>query len=293
MLNKYILQSLFLESENLDKASEGDFSISYLGRKITYPNTQYTILEAGSMQDSYVYEVINKNDYVIKLFTDYLASSILLTRENIEEQYLMLKRMASSPLNKSVVEAFDNGDIELAYSKDVHGPVIFPYMIRKHNGKIVATILVDAFGTLNADASNLTIPIKNLYALMESAYIALRLTTDGMKVARNSNLMRLCASIYTEMIIRCINKDFSIVSIKDTYAQTLMAIAYFFLVNVWGISPEMASSYAFNIVQEKMGQMYNAGLAGLDEVVMQLQSQQVTRFPDLIAYITTLSPRLS
>lgn len=292
MLDKYKLKSLFRESSQLYEDGQSDFSISYLGRTLEYPNTSQYMIESGSMQDSYVYKTLNKNDYVINLFTKFLGSAIFLTADNIQEQYLHLRRMASSPLNKMVVDAFDNGDIELAYSYQVVTTSVFPYIIRKNKGKIVATILLSGFGKLNADATNLNMSIKNLYALMESAYIALKLTTDGLKISRNSSLMRFCASIYTEMVIRCINRDFSIVSAKDVYAQCVMAITYFFLVNIWGMNKEMAVSYAYNITQDKLGQSYNIGLANLDEVITEFDRNNITEFPQLISFISNFSPRL-
>lgn len=292
MIDKYKIKSLITESAYLDKNSDTNFSISYLGRILEYPNTSKYTVESGSMQDSYVYKTLNKNDYVINLFTKFLGSCIFLKEENIQEQYLHLKRMASSPLNKTIVEAFDNGDIELAYSPQVMTTNVFPYMIRKNNGKVVATVLVSGFGRLNNDGTNLNIPIKNLYALMEAAYIALKLTTDGVRVSRNSNLMRVCTSIYTEMVMRCINKDFSIISTKDVYAKCVMAVAYFFLVKIWGMNNEMAVSYAYNITQDKMGQSYNVALAGLDSVVSEFNNSEIEQFPDLISFLCTFSPRL-
>lgn len=293
MLDKYKIDALFTESTHLDDNNK-DFSISYIGKTITYPKTAKYTIESSSMQDSYVYKVLNKNEYAINMFTKYLGSSIILTKENIEEQYLHLKRMSSSPLNKKVVEAFDNGYIELAYSNDVAATNIFPYIVRKNsNGKIVATILVSTFGKLNADGSNLNIPIKNLYALMESAYIALKLTTDGMKISRNSNLMRFCTMVYTEMIVRCINKDFAIMPVKDAYAKTVMTISYFFLVNIWGMNNEMAVSYAYNITQDRLGQSYNIGLANLDDTIMEFNDKNIKEFPELIDFVREFSPRMN
>lgn len=293
MLDKYKVNALFTESAYLEDDNK-DFSISYIGKNITYPKTAKYTVESGSMQDSYVYKVINKNDYVINMFTKFLGSSIMLTKENIEEQYIHLKRMSSSPLNKKVMEAFDEGYIELAYSNSMATTNIFPYIIRKNsNGKIVATILVSTFGKLNSDGNNLNIPIKNLYALMEAAYIALKLTLDGLKISRNSNLMRFCAMIYTEMIIRCINKDFAIMPLKDVYAKVVMSISYFFLVNIWGMNKDMAVSYAYNITQDRLGQSYNIGLANLDDVIVEFDSKNIVEFPELIDFIRDFSPRMS
>ena len=54
-LDKYKIEALITESKNLDSA-DGDFSISYLGRKIDYKNTMNYTLESSSMEDSYVYK---------------------------------------------------------------------------------------------------------------------------------------------------------------------------------------------------------------------------------------------
>ena len=128
-LDKYKIEALITESKNLDSA-DGDFSISYLGRKIDYKNTMNYTLESSSMEDSYVYKTMNKNNDVITMFTKILGTAIYLKPENIPEQFIQLKRMASSPLNKTVMEAYSNGLIELVYSKEIVSSNVFPFIVR-------------------------------------------------------------------------------------------------------------------------------------------------------------------
>lgn len=291
-LDKYKIEALITESKNLDSA-DGDFSISYLGRKIDYKNTMNYTLESSSMEDSYVYKTMNKNNDVITMFTKILGTAIYLKPENIPEQFIQLKRMASSPLNKTVMEAYSNGLIELVYSKEIVSSNVFPFIVRRNNGRIVASVFVSTFGTLNSTADNLNIPIKNLYALMESAYIALKLSTEGVKLARNSSLMKVVASIYSEMIVRAINKDYTIALMRDVYSRVIFAITYFFLVNIWGINKDMAVSYSYNITQEKLGQSYNIGISGIDVMIEDYDRREITTFPDLISFLSEQSPRLS
>lgn len=291
-MDRFKIEALITEAADLHE--DGNFAISYLGKHYEYKNTSSYMLEASSMESSYVYKVMNSNNHdVITMFTKLLGTAIFLKQDNIPEQYIQLKRMASSPLNKIVMEAYDNGLIELAYSKEIPASVVFPFIIRRNGSRIVATVFVSTFGNLNQTGDNLSIPIKNLYALMESAYVALKLSTDGLKLSRNSNLMKFVASVYTEMIVRAINKDYSISLMRDIYARAVFTVAYFFLVNIWGIDKEMAVSYAYNITQEKVGQSYNIGLAGIDNLVAEYNSKSIKEFPQLIEFLSTQSPRLA
>ena len=85
------------------------------------------------------------------------------------------------PLSQKVLEAFNNGDIEIIWNNTEKVGVAMPFIVRrKSDGKIVSTIFINAFATIKDD-SILVIPAKQLYGLMEGAYIALKLQTDPVK----------------------------------------------------------------------------------------------------------------
>ena len=116
-----------------------------------------------------------------------------------------MKKTAITPLTSKVLESYDNGNIELLYSKEVKIGNSIPFIIRKRgDGNIVATIFIMSFGSMDNNTFN--IPVKQLYALMESAYVALEMQKNPMKIQRNVGLMRICCDVYTAMFVNIINR---------------------------------------------------------------------------------------
>ncbi len=243
-------------------------------------------LKESSMEDSFIYKSFNASNGVVEKLVKYIKTAVLLDSSFIEEQYMQIKKLSISPLTQKVIEAYDNGDIELLYSRDVKIGTSMPFIIRRNaNRKIVATIFIATFGVVDKD-NNMNIPVKQLYALMESAYVALEMQKNPTKIQRNAGLMRICASVYTAMFMRILNKLYALTTDRALHDKASYAITRFFLERVWEYpNTGLIESYA------------TADLKYIEQLDLDLTKQgydsaQVKDLNDLILFVKTLSPRM-
>lgn len=241
----------------------------------------------STMEDSFIYQSFNASNSLVDKLVKYLKTSVALDASYIEEQYSQIKKLVISPLSQKVIQAYDNGDIELLYSRDVKIGMSLPFIIRRNqNGKIVATIFISTFGMIDKNGV-LNIPVKQLYALMESAYVALELQRNPTKIQRNVGIMRVCCDVYTEMIMRVLNKQYALTTDRALHDKVSYAVSRFFLEKVWEYpNPSLIESYA------SINLKYIEPI-DLDLVKQGYDSFQIKNINDLLGYIKTLSPRLS
>lgn len=243
-------------------------------------------LKESTLEDSFIYKSFNASNGVVEKMVKYLKTAVSLDSSYIEEQYMQMKKINFSPLTQKVVEAYDKGEIELLYSRESKIGTSLPFIIRRNNsGKIVATIFIATFGVIDKD-SILSIPVKQLYALMESAYVALEMQKDPTKIQRNVGLMRICASVYTEMFLRIFNKLYALTTDRVLHDKVSYCITRFFLERIWEYpNVGLINSYA------------SADLKYIEELDLNLTQQeynsaQVKDLNDLLLFVKTLSPRM-
>ena len=244
-------------------------------------------INESTLEDSFIYRSFNASNGFIDKFVKYIKTSIALTKDDFDEQYFQMKKVAISPLTPRVIEAFDNGLIEILYSNSVKIGVSFPFIIRKNeNGKIVATIFVSSFGTMDKNG-NLNIPLKQLYGLMESAYIALQLQMNPQKIQRNMGIMKLMTSVYSEMMLRILNKEYSLSLDKELNDKALYILNRFFLERIWEYpTPTTVQAYATQ-------DLNYIGSLDLDLLETGYDNAQIKDFDSMIAYMRTISPRMN
>lgn len=248
---------------------------------------QDLIFLESTMEDSFIYKSFNTSNSLVERMVKYLKTAASLDRKYIEEQYNQIKKSSISPLSGKVLEAFDNGLIELLYSREIKVGNAIPYIIRRNGqGKVVATIFIANFAVIDKD-SNLSIPVKQLYALMESAYVGLQLTLYPMKIQRNTGLMRLCSIVYAEMFLRILNKLYALTLDKALYDQVTYVLTRFFLEKVWEYPNQaLIESYA------KLDLKY-AEEIDLDMMKQGYDSAQIKNINDLLSFLKTISPRMA
>lgn len=242
----------------------------------------------NTMEDSLVYKTFNQANGVVDKIVKYLSSGVPLDKSYIEDQYAIIRRGAGiSPLSQKVLEAFNNGDIEIIWNNTEKVGVAMPFIVRrKSNGKIVSTIFINAFATIKDD-SILVIPAKQLYGLMEGAYIALKLQTDPVKVMKNAELMMTTASVYTEMMARILNKEYALTLDKVLYDKVCYCIKRFYLECVWEYpNTGLVSNYASSDL--KYIQQFD-----LDALDATYSKMEIKTIANLLEFVKSLSPRMS
>jgi hypothetical protein len=245
------------------------------------------VLYEASLESSYVYKSFNVSNGVIEKIVKCIKTGVPLDKEYIEEQYFQIKKTVISPLSVRVLEAFDNGLIELLYSKEVKVGVSIPFIVRKgEGGKVIATVFIGSFATLDKD-NNLNIPVKQLYGLMESAYIALMMQTNPMKIQRNVGLMKICQDVYVEMMIRILNRDYALTMDKQLYDKCRYCFSKFFLTFVWEYpNKDLIDAYA------KSG-LDNITPLDLDMLKVAYDGFGVNDLKSLLEFMKGLAPRMA
>lgn len=198
-----------------------------------------------SLEDSFIYKTFNNANDILGKMIKILKYSSVLTKDNIEEQYNQIRRSSISPLSRKVLESFDSGLIEIRYSTDntVNMPAPIPFVIRKSGDGIIATIFANAFGTIVDGMLNT--PTKNIYAIMESAYLALCSHAYPLKLSRNTTLCKICMSVYTQMISKILIKEYALTMDRPLCDKTQFVISKFFLENMWEMpNKDIVTAYA-------------------------------------------------
>lgn len=240
----------------------------------------------ASLEDSFIYQVFNDSNSIMPRIIKCLKNGIILDKEYIEEQYLQLKKgRASSPLAGDVCDAFDNGLIQLLYTKTEKMPLSIPFIIRNDGGRPVATIFISSFANVD-DTNTLNIPFKTLYILMEAAYVALSIQVNPDKLSKNMILMKICRDVYLSMITRILNRDFAISSDKILENKVYFTISKFFIKEIWGLTnEEVINNYAASACRDitEMDMM---------EISSAYDNANIKTIDDVLMFLKTISPRL-
>ena len=242
------------------------------------------IKESASLEDSYIFSIFNINKNLTDSMLKYIKGATVVTPDMIEEQLVNIRKSRISFLADRVLEAFDNGDIEIKV------PSSIPYIVRKKmvgdKPKIVVSILVSNFTNVSKDGLTLDIAIKPLYVLMESAYVSLQYHLKTPMFNRNITLMRICCFVYTQMFMNILNREYSISLDIELHNQVVFSISKFFLEKVWECRNK---SLVFNVaVSNIKGDVDTDQLALVND---QYESANINTIADLTDFIKQFAVR--
>lgn len=201
----------------------------------------------ASLNDSKTFQALNKSASITSKIAKIVASGVVLDRSYIEEQYLQISKTRISPISTKILNAFDSGKIRLIWNKEIHLTIAVPFVVLNIGGASTACIFISDFSSINKEGSQLTIDMKKLYTLMESAYIGLQYFTAPDKFVKTGSFMKLNASIYSSMVLRILNREYALSLDKDAYDFVNYASSRFFLRHVMGLKNEdLCHSYAIS-----------------------------------------------
>lgn len=252
-----------------------------------------SIYTEGTMEDSYIFSMFNENKELTSKMLSYIKTAVSIDEEMLQEQLLQIKKSRISPLADEVLGAFARGEIELLYNKSVKVPLATPFIVRRdpsftgNTFNIRATIFIANYGLVSKKANVYEIPMKNLYVLMESAYIALYIHKYPNKIQRNYGLMKILCSVYTSMFTRIMNREYSLSLDQDLYDRVNFIISRFFLEKVWELTnPDIIFNNALINIQ-------NPNITDLKIMSDNYDNAEVKDIGDALILIKSLSPRLS
>lgn len=254
-----------------------------------------SVFTEASLVDSVLYKSFNNNAEMTSTILSAIKDSIMLDSSYIQEQLMQIRRTRISPLADNVLKAYEDGDIVLLYSKVKKVPQALPFFATKMHGKIKVFIFVNNYGTiskssLNSDEKYLNMTMKDLYVLMEGAYTSLKYAQNPMQTKRTLGLMKVSCNIYTNMILRILNKEYAVSMDQDLYAKVSFCIAKFFLQNIWmSDNKDVNFSYAVNTIHSNIG----VNRAAMLQVSDEMDDKNISNITELLDHLKEFSPRLA
>lgn len=240
----------------------------------------------ASLSDSYIYQSLNKSSSVSTTIINAIKTGAKVDHTFIEEQLIQCKRSRLSTLIEKVLAAYENGSIVLLYNKNVRVSTSLPFVVVNIGGKASAYIFIADFSPLSKDGTALTIEMKKLYVLMETAYIGLMFYTKPELFRRSTTLMKMCASIYSAMAMRIFNKEFALSLDKDLSDKVSYSMARFELENISGLSnPALVHPFATSTILNPSQMVMNL-------INDDYTNANITTIGELIPFIATLSPKI-
>ena len=249
-------------------------------------------VEATTVSDSYLMKKMDQGAGVTSRILQAIKSGTRLSEKDIEEQLIQIHKTRISPLAENVVSAFQRGDIILIYSETVKVIQAIPFIIAGSGGNNKAYVFVNSYGTYAVPrrATDMekvfNIGMKDLYALMEGAYIALEYYKTPQVFSKNLGLMKLCLSVYTNMFLRILNKEYALSLAPLEYNQVSYCVSRFFLEHLWELkSNEMSNAYA-------IGTILNPNRIDYITLQDEWESADIQDLEGLIEFLKERFPRL-
>ena len=250
------------------------------------------IFSESTLSDSYIYGLFNNDLTMTKRISEAVKNGLVIDSSYIQEQILQIKRTRLSPLVDNVLNAYENGNLLLIYSKLTKITQAIPFVVLKMGGKNKVVVFVNNYGQIS-DSGNvnggktLTVPMKDLYVLMEGAYLAWAYYEYPVKFQRSIGLMKLTNNIYTAMVMRILNKEYALSMDQELFNKVSYTVSRFYLERVWGSdNHDLVFTYA---TQTCTSAVNKQNLLLLDDQFTQAKVQSVDQ---LMEFIKTISPRL-
>lgn len=250
------------------------------------------IFYESTLSDSYIYGLFNNDLTMTKRISDAVKTGMIIDNSYIQEQILQIKRTRLSPLVDNVLNAYDDGNILLVYSKNIKITQAIPFVVLKMGGKNKVVIFINNYGSISdsgtvAGGKTLNVPMKDLYVLMEGAYLAWAYYEYPVKFQRSIGLMKLTNNIYTSMVIRILNKEYALSMNQELFNKVSFSISRFYLEQVWGCeNHDLVFTYASQTCTSTVNK---SNLLILDDEYTQAKIQSVDQ---LMVFIKSISPRL-
>lgn len=248
------------------------------------------LIEESSLNESIIFQTFNRNSEMMNIINLCIKNGLVITSSYIQEQLIQMKRTRISPLVDKVLDAYEKNDIIIIFSKSTRVPQALPFTILKIQGKLKAFIFVNNYGKIAQNRTGteqyLNMPMKDLYVLMEGAYIGLCYYRYPIQVTKNLGLMRITNQIYTSMVLRILNKEYALSLNQELYDEVSFCISKYFLKNIWeSKNDDVNVSYA-------MGTILTPDKTSIAVVNDDYDQKNPKDLSELLDFLSNLSPRL-
>lgn len=234
-------------------------------------------MKLKSLQDTFIYKHLNNNNIVTNSIMNALNNGKELTKENLEEAFMVINKNFKFPLKYPVLEAFEKREIILMYVEGRPLPTSMPFFLTKMGNDVVAVVSVNTYGVLNKETKQINIDPKKLYCMMEGAYLARKMTISQKGIT--SRAASLSSEIYAHMFVRILNKKYSLNTDRTKMNKVIFVVSKFFLINILGMeNNQMVSNYALK-------NCINVNQLSIKELDDRLDSSVFESLPNLIKFL--------
>lgn len=166
-----------------------------------------------------------------------LTKSDILSKEELEEQFILIKKYVKSALKIKVLKEVEDNNIRLLYAPDdINKITSLPFIMSVEGGNLIGNVIVSSFGNRRQDGI-VNVDYRKLYTLMESAFIAKRFLSNYNKY-RNNMILVGASSMYASMFVKPLNKKFNVHLDRNRENTIMFLAAKFYLKNLLGIQNE-------------------------------------------------------
>ena len=251
-----------------------------------------------NLSDSELFKSFNSASKLSSTLVEAVKNGIEITEDYIQEQIHQIRRSRISPLSDKVLSAYENGNIIILYARGVKIPQAVPFFaLKTKSGETKVFIFANNFSTMSlndneSDKKYLNITMKDLYALMEGAYITWQYNTNYKSFNRALGLMKLTTKIYSRLMLLILNKEFALSMDTSLYAEVNFIISYFFMKHVWDSDNESINiSYALDSLNPS--DKYSlSNSKSFEAIVEEMDNSNVNDISKLINFISSRSNRL-
>lgn len=210
-----------------------------------------------------------------------------LRNEDIEGAYIQIKQYPNS-LSRAAVRAFDEEVLVLIYNRvpSLSVTQALPFITFKTPKGYITYIFMDKYIKISRD-NILSVQAPILHDLLVSAFIANKLKTNYKLLTSNQYLQRILMEIYTKLVCRILNREYSIAAEKIVNETIQYWINKFFLIRVFGSTDsaeniEAISSKNFKYLNEME----------LESIKNKYDETDPIKISELLELIKTVSPRM-
>jgi hypothetical protein len=208
-----------------------------------------------------------------------------LTKDDIETVYIQIKQYPNS-LSRAALKSFEEEKVVLIYNENRELSVskALPFITFKMTSGYKTYVFMDNYITRNKDGIiNLQAPI--FHDLIVGASISNSLKSNYNKLRDNQLLPPLLMNIYAKLVMRILNREYSIAADKILFDSLVYWINKFFIYRVVGIQEEEVESMLTKHFKYVDDLKYS-------EIKIQYDNTNPTNVSEFLELVKTISSRM-
>ena len=245
------------------------------------------LFKESSLATSEIFKGIDESTNAQQKAIALIKTAKHLTNEDIEAAYIQVKQ-STDTLTRAALKAFDEEKIVLIYNNVPKLSVVqaLPFITFKTAKGYVTYIFVDKYIRITRD-NVMTMEATILRDLLIGALVANGLKNNYERLATSQYLQKVCMEIYTKLMTRIINKDYSIAADKQLFDAIQYYINKFFLQQVF-----CASDSPENIDKLSLDHCKFVDELGVSDMKAKYNEVNPQTISDLLNMLKEISPRM-